>query len=112
MEAQAIIKEVLTSIEPTREEVLEIDAKVKRFTMQLSKLTKGEVYVGGYYAKGIWIKGIKDVDVFVRYAKEDGLADRLEKELKKGFAKVTRLHGSRDYFRTSYEGLLFERIYS
>ncbi|MEK6876995.1 MAG: hypothetical protein AABX63_06245, partial [Nanoarchaeota archaeon] len=70
--------------------------------------------LGGSGAKGTWLKTF-DADIFVmfnygRYKDKSGqLSDILGKSLKKHF-KITRLHGSRDYFQIKQGKFTFEII--
>ncbi len=69
--------------------------------------------LGGSAAKGTFLKGDHDVDVFVRFNRRayahlsDTLSDLLEPTLPDG---AERLHGSRDYFQLRHGGLLFEIV--
>ena len=57
-----------------------------------------------------------DADIFVKfnyrkYNERSGeLSDILEKNLKRIFKKVARLHGSRDYFQLKIKGFNFEIV--
>lgn len=60
-----------------------------------------QVHLGGSVAKGTNLAGDHDVDVFVRFAVENGdalLSDLLEPVLRSAFPDFERVHGSRDYF--------------
>ena len=111
-----ILKTALEQVKPSEKERSEVKGKVDSFKAQLEKATKQEVFVGGSFAKETWLKGIADVDIFVRYplsgfkAKSGKLSDLLESKLKATFKDVERLHGSRDYFRVEYLELRFEVV--
>ncbi len=111
-----ILKTALEQVKPSENERLDVKGKVDCFSALLEKATKQEVFVGGSFAKGTWLKGIADVDIFLRYplsefkAKSGKLSDLLESKLKVAFKGIERLHGSRDYFRVEYQGLRFEVV--
>ena len=83
-----------------------------------SSLKEGKAILGGSGAKGTWLSGNHDMDIFVLYGyskfrdKSPGLSNLLETVLKKAFSgtKISRVHGSRDYFKLSFEGFNFEVV--
>lgn len=82
-----------------------INAEVKK------KKLKATAVVGGSVAKGTFLKGDADVDIFVKFDRryETGkLADYLERCLKK--LSYSRIHGSRDYFQIKQRGLNYEIV--
>ena len=84
---------------------------IGKFMRQLSASLKekdvlAEVFLGGSSAKGTFLKGSFDSDIFVRfdYAKYSHLTHRLSDILEPSINEVTsskakRIHGSRDYFQ-------------
>lgn len=71
------------------------------------------VMMGGSTAKGTYLSGDHDIDVFVRFPRDiptDGLSDRLEPVLREVFGSVERVHGSRDYFHVLVDEYTFEFI--
>ena len=67
--------------------------------------------IGGSLAKGTFLKGDHDVDIFVKFSKEyenEKLSDILEKILKP--LKAERVHGSRDYFVKHHNGMKYEIV--
>lgn len=109
--------EVLKKIKPTKEEEREVKNKIESFLKKLnSVLGDAKGVLGGSGAKGTWLKGSHDVDIFVMFnyrkykEKSHQLADELEKRMKKKFKKYSRLHGSRDYFQIKEEGFIFELV--
>jgi len=108
-----ILKEQIDLIRPAKKELLEIKKEVNLFVEELKKednrgKQKGDVFVGGSFAKGTLVKKDKyDVDVFVRFDwKYEKLSELLVKPLKnlgkRHKWKVERIHGSRDYFRVYF----------
>ncbi len=99
------MENILKSIVPNKIEQKEVHTKVKEF---LTKLNLLSAIPGGSFAKGTWLKGNHDIDIYVKYKTDKAISDKLEKSLKK--FKPTRVHGSRDYFQLTYKGLQFEII--
>jgi len=102
-----VLKEIDFSISQDKMEELKIETKnlVGEIKNEIKKQRqKAEVFVGGSFAKGTLIKENEyDVDIFVRFDKDEGISDKLEKIIKKVSGKIKlryeRVHGSRDYFR-------------
>src|SRR3989338_5948564 len=102
--AKSVLKQVLEEIEPDETYKKEIFEKLNFI---ISKINGGQksfkAVLGGSGAKGTWLKSF-DADIFVLFnyskykGKSDKISDILEKVLRKNFGKITRLHGSRDYF--------------
>lgn len=86
----------------------QIDTSEVVNTLSRSLKGKVEIFVGGSVAKGTNL-GSYDVDVFVRF-NDNVDVDLLEKVLKKHFNKVSRVHGSRDYFNFKHKGISYEII--
>ncbi len=98
---------VLAKIKPGIQEQADVEKKVQSFSDQLPVLP----FIGGSYAKGTWLSGNHDIDLFVLYpptAKH--IATQLGKTLKKKFKNVVTIHGSRDYYQITHQGLTFEII--
>ncbi|MCK5107448.1 MAG: nucleotidyltransferase domain-containing protein [Nanoarchaeota archaeon] len=89
-----ILKEVLSKIKPEGK-----DKRINEFVKELQKRVgkKAEVFIGGSFAKGTYLKDNYDIDVFVRFYKEGKISDVLEKCLKG--LDYEKIHGSRDYFQ-------------
>ncbi len=102
-----ILKEALVKVKPNKEELKQIDLKVKDFLSRLkskikAKKINAETFVGGSFAKKTLIKkGTYDIDLFIRYDKKykDTELSKITYELIKEFPSVSEVHGSRDYFR-------------
>lgn len=115
------MKSILQKIKPSKEEEKNFTAAAASFLKMLNVVLgslSAKAILGGSGAKGTWLSGSHDVDIFVlfdlrKYGDKSGeLSDLLDKALKKAFLKnkVERLHGSRDYFQLSYQGLMFEVV--
>ena len=117
------MKEVLTKIKPSAEEKKRFNQIIHGFLSKLNSKLKSlkidaKAIIGGSGAKGTWLSGGHDVDVFVQFNykkfsdKSPLLSNFLEAALKKAFPhyRISRVHGSRDYFQFRYETLDFEMI--
>ena len=98
-------------LKPSRIEEFVLGKKSMIFIKRLNKNLRGaEAIIGGSVAKGTWLKGEHDVDVFVLFYRDGGLSDLLEVALKKSFKDIERIKGSRDYFQVRAYGLNFEIV--
>jgi len=113
-----ILKEVLIQIKPSKKELQDINNSVKEFLDRFNKKIKkhkinAEIFIGGSFAKDTVIKKDKyDVDIFVRYDKKyNNDISNLTEKLLKGEKNISKIHGSRDYFRIKINnGFLIELI--
>lgn len=103
----SVLKEVLERVEPPKEDIELIENSLKDFLERFQRKLKSlridaEVFVGGSFAKNTVIKkDYYDLDVFIRFEKKHDnreISNLLAKALK-GFKNLTKIHGSRDYFR-------------
>ena len=113
-------REILNTIKPSVEDVQKI-SQVKDIVIQsivtaaASNDVEVEVIAGGSTAKGTFLAGDFDIDLFVRFKtlKKD-LSDQLELLLADFSTThdvmIERIHGSRDYFTFAFEGLFFEIV--
>lgn len=105
----SVIKQILPSICPTKEEYNSMKKELNEFLKKLNQEIKkkkiiAQVFVGGSFAKNTLVKKDKyDADVFVRFDKkykESELSDLLKKLLDTiSKREYLVIHGSRDYFR-------------
>jgi tRNA nucleotidyltransferase (CCA-adding enzyme) len=103
---------------PEKKELSELKKETANIVSKMREVVRkgkisAEVFVGGSYAKDTLIKKDKyDIDIFVRFDwKQDNISDLLEKILKKVMKdKLTKIHGSRDYFRMIKNGIYFEIV--
>lgn len=110
-----VYKEALKLVKPSEEEIEEVKSKTDGFIKKVNTgLKDAKAVLGGSGAKGTWLPGAHDADVFVQfdykkfYAKD--ISFILERHLRKNFRGVERLHGSRDYFQIEQEGFIFEIV--
>ncbi len=74
-ELNKVIKEALKLVEPSKEEIDHVKALASKAFEKVSKVAldsefKPSVILGGSYAKGTWLKGEADIDIFVKFPKE------------------------------------------
>ena len=110
-----LLSEVLDDIKPSNEYEKDILNKADQIINRINKsIRDAKAVLGGSGAKGTWLKTF-DADVFVMFNygkyqdKSDKLSEILEKSLKKHF-KITRLHGSRDYFQAKIKSYTVEIV--
>jgi len=112
-----ILNEILKEIKPSAEEEKDVLGKVDAFIKRVNKGlkdAKAELYGSG--AKGTWLRGGFDADIFVKYDynryadKSDEISGHLGKHLKKRFKNIEVMHGSRDYYRIKQDGFIYEVI--
>ncbi len=112
---------ILAQIKPSAAERKHFHQITAEFLHQLNsklKKTKATAILGGSGAKDTWLAGNHDIDIFVcfdyqKYAdKTSELSHILKPFIAKAFAgkRITRRHGSRDYFQINYRGCTFEII--
>lgn len=98
-------------LKPSRFEEFVLNKKCSLFISRLNKhLKDAEAVVGGSVAKGTFLKGEHDVDIFVLFNKDGNLSDELFNVLKGIFKDVETIKGSRDYFQVRLYGLNFEIV--
>ncbi len=111
-----ILKEAAESLRPTGSERKAAENELKGIMSRLKGLRDAVAKPGGSFAKGTWITGAHDIDVFVcfNYRKYSGksneLSDALQRYLKSRKIKHERIHGSRDYFDVKRGNYNFELV--
>lgn len=106
---------ILQKIKPSTAEEQKFYKTSSQIINKLNKnLTNAKAILGGSGAKGTWLSGSHDIDIFVQFKykkeKSNQLSDILEKVLKKNFKDITRVHGSRDYFKTKINNFNIEIV--
>ncbi|PIN87209.1 hypothetical protein COV19_00980 [Candidatus Woesearchaeota archaeon CG10_big_fil_rev_8_21_14_0_10_44_13] len=108
-----LLKEVLAGLRPDEKKVKkEIDVTLRKLNSRLRKAkVKAKAVTGGSIAKGTFLEGDYDCDIFVKFNlkkyKDRDLSKILESVLKKSFKNVEKVHGSRDYFHLDRESREF-----
>lgn len=95
-ELDKVIEEALQLVEPSKEEMDHVKALASIALQEVSKAAydsefKPRVVLGGSYAKGTWLKGEADIDIFVKFPKN------LEKEELEKHGLEVALNSMRDY---------------
>lgn len=106
-----ILQKVLKKVSPKEDLLVKVKAIVDEIT-HLAKKYSATVKVGGSLAKGTYLEGDCDCDIFVLFDKNQHPAEQLSDllgEILSPFAP-TRVHGSRDYFQFTKKGMFFEVI--
>lgn len=111
-----MLDEVLNEIQPEKSYEMEIFDKLNHIIKKINQNQKRiKAILGGSGAKSTWLKTF-DADIFALFDykkfhdKSDKLSDILEKILKRRFKKISRLHGSRDYFQIKDGNFTFEIV--
>lgn len=111
--------EILERISPDAEEISSLNSSLDTVKSLIKDFAKKygfsvEVVAGGSTAKGTFLKGNFDIDVFARFKDAGDISLMLEKivtdisgELN---VAVEKVHGSRDYFQFEYKGFFFEIV--
>lgn len=105
----------MIDVKPSKKEVLELNSITKDVISNI-KIKDAKAVLGGSGAKNTWLKGKKEIDVYVKFNykkfkdKSDKLSEIVYPKIKKAFKKVTRLHGSRDYFQIQKNSFTIEII--
>lgn len=114
---KTILEQVLREIVPDEKEKKAVLDKIGLFLKRFNCfLGDARAVLGGSMAKDTWLKGVYDADIFVQFpykkyaSKTEQLSDILEQRIKKHFPRISRLHGSRDYFQIQQEGITYEII--
>lgn len=93
----------MKGLRPDRSVIGKVNLAVRKLNKALQRnKIKAVAVVGGSLAKGTFIKGDYDVDLFVKFDysyKDKDISKILGKVLKKAFPRTVLVHGSRDYFQ-------------
>ncbi len=97
--------EILENLNHVKNEVVE---RLKRAIDELNYDV--EIFVGGSAAKKTFTKKF-DIDIFLRFdLKYEKISELAEEIMNKAFDNVIKLHGSRDYFQTFFNGIKIEVV--
>lgn len=92
------MKDILSIIQPTKveqQEVKKIFAKIKSSI----KIPKTKIILGGSSAKGTFLRGNHDIDIYVKFNQKFYEKKNISDILKKSLKNAMPLHGSRDYYQ-------------
>jgi len=115
---ELVLQKVLEEVLPTKQETEFMQGKLSNFvskiTGRIKKLDiKAELFIGGSFAKNTVVKkDVYDVDMFLRFDSKHEEKDltKLTKRILFWTRKVSRVHGSRDYFRVKVTPNFFFEI--
>ena len=114
---EKILQNVLKIIKPSEKEEKEVQDKINPVLDKINKSLKdAKAILGGSGVKGTWLKQANDADIFVKFNynkykdKSAEISNILEKILKNKKFKVSKLHGSRDYFQIKQKDFTFEIV--
>jgi len=113
-----ILSQVLKKVEPQKEDLKLINKSLKEFLKKIEERKKkckinADIFIGGSYAKNTMIKKDKyDIDILLRFDKKHEKEDisKLTEKMLKGVRGVSKIHGSRDYFRIIISDNLFFEV--
>jgi len=104
--------DILEKIKPTKEEEQITLGRINQLISKI-KVKDAKPVLGGSGAKGTWLKHTYDADIFVKFNynkyKDKDISSILGNYLKNKF-KITKLHGSRDYFQIKQKDFTFEIV--
>lgn len=120
MKLHDVLKKAESLVTPSQNEekkVTKISSEIKSKVEDEAKKCRinAHLIAGGSAAKGTWLPGFSDIDFFLVFDYDSfsdrsaGLSIYAEKILKNIF-KLTRMHGSRDYFSAKYKNYNVEII--
>ena len=113
MKINNVLKQELEMICISKEAEIRLNRDSKEIVSKIKRSGKGiDVKVGGSLAKGTLInKKTQDVDIFVVFKSEED-SNKLGGLLRKAKlgGKLKLVHGSRDYFQISKDGVVYEII--
>jgi len=116
-----VLKQASQLVNPQRYEESAVQEAAKEIEHKLNSQFKKDkisarVIPGGSVAKGTWLPGLSDMDLFMAFDSEKygdksaQLSDFAGRVLKKAFRNIERLHGSRDYFAVKYGNFYVEFV--
>lgn len=116
MQYKTILTKALKPIKPKPAELKKTRTVISELKKKLEASAKElkidcEIVVGGSIAKSTWLSGKHDTDIFIRLSdKYSDLSKFAGDILYNAFNKVSRVHGSRDYYKFEYKGYAIEIV--
>lgn len=104
---------ILKKINPSDSEKNKVKSTLKELKEKITKNIQknnvsAKIIVGGSIAKGTWLQGISDIDLFLQFKKNKNLST-ITKKILKDF-NPERVKGSRDYFNFIYNDFEIEVV--
>ncbi len=118
MKVAAVLREAKKLAIPSKIEQAKVNKTVKEVLAKVNKEARkqrvsAKLIIGGSVEKGTWLPNLRDADFFMlfNYNKYKGkdISKILGRILRKCF-RITKLHGSRDYFSANHQGLYMEFV--
>ena len=107
-----ILQKIKADLKPDTTVLVDIELFVKEINKEIKEnKIKATCVTGGSVAKGTFLKGDFDIDLFVKFNylyKDQDISNLLKKILKKFNPEL--LHGSRDYFQIKDNNLTYEIV--
>jgi len=107
-----LLNKIKTELKPDTTVLVEIELFVKEINKEIKKnKITAECVTGGSVAKGTFLRGDFDIDLFVKFDysyKDKDISKLLKKVLSK--FKPELVHGSRDYFQLKQASLNYEIV--
>jgi tRNA nucleotidyltransferase (CCA-adding enzyme) len=110
-----VLSLILQQIKPSKEDITSLNILQKQIINKI-KVPQAKTQLGGSGAKNTWLKNTHDIDIYVKFPakkfskKSQDLSQILYKSLKKSFSKISKIHGSRDYFQVNHKGYTVEVV--
>ena len=104
-----MLEEIIKRLRPSKKEEREVNEISIEIIQKIKRRLNVEVMLAGSIAKGTWIRGSHDIDIFVLFPKgEKDIDKKLINSMKE--YKNNVVHGSRDYLRFFYKGYKIEIV--
>ncbi|MBI4140060.1 nucleotidyltransferase domain-containing protein [Candidatus Woesearchaeota archaeon] len=106
-----VLSEKLIEATPQKRTLKPVIKFLKELNERLKKIgCNAKATLGGSFAKGVWLEGDYDVDVFVQFNSpgNDNISEKLSEALKG--LNFDRVHGSRDYYKIKKYSFTFEIV--
>ena len=100
---------VLKNIKPSAKEDKEIRSIANKIIKSI-KIKDTKLELGGSSAKGTWLKGNHDIDIYVKFNPKRYAGIDISKVLRSKVKEGVVLHGSRDYIQIERDGFTIELI--
>ncbi|MDD5417503.1 MAG: CCA tRNA nucleotidyltransferase [Candidatus Nanoarchaeia archaeon] len=122
MEYDEVFKRVLKEINPKQSEIKkanQVSIELKKILEKSAKELKidCEIFLGGSIAKGTWLSGKHDIDFFIRLnSKYNDLSQYAGMVISNALSTknskfiISKVHGSRDYYKMDYRGFEVEFV--
>jgi tRNA nucleotidyltransferase (CCA-adding enzyme) len=102
-------KDILKRIKPSKKEEAQMKKVFKSISSSI-KIPKTTIELGGSSAKGTWLKGNHDIDIYIKFDQKYYSGMNISEFVHKAKPKASRVHGSRDYFQMVKDGFEIELI--